>query len=81
MLASDLYVTVSTDDEHAGMRQLLRQEFQEEERGFVGTMQVVEDEDERLVFRLFLEECSDSAEETKTCLLGLYDTIETAFTR
>jgi hypothetical protein len=44
-------------------------------------MQVVKDEDERLVFRLFLEECSDSAEETKTCLLGLYDAIETALAR
>jgi hypothetical protein len=42
-------------------------------------MQVVEDEDERLVFRLLLEECSDSEKEAKTCLLGLYDAIETAW--
>ena len=47
MVAVELHVAVRTDEEHRRAGELASQELQQQQRGRVGGLQVIEDQDDR----------------------------------
>ena len=71
MLSAELDVAVRADDEEARAPHLAGEELEEQQRGRVRPVEVVEDEDEGLVGGRVAEERRDAVEEAETRLLGL----------
>ena len=69
--AAHLCVAVRADDQNVGVVQYPGDELQHLQRRRVGLVQVIEDDDDRMLARRFLEQRGDGVEEPKARLLGV----------
>ena len=67
---AQLHVAVGADQQDARSRQLPRQELHQQQRRLVRPVQVVEDEDQRLLPGRVLEEVGEAVEEAEARLFG-----------
>jgi len=70
MVAADFDVSVGTDQEDARVAKLPRQEREEQDRGSVRPMEIVEHEDQRPVCGGRTQQDCDRVEEAETCRFG-----------